>query len=66
VFTEFERSIIQERIRAGIAKARAQGTKSGKAFGRPRVPAKKEAAVRALPTARNGIRKTARLYGVGN
>jgi DNA invertase Pin-like site-specific DNA recombinase len=35
VFAEFERSIIQERITAGIARARAQGTKSGKAFGRP-------------------------------
>jgi DNA invertase Pin-like site-specific DNA recombinase len=34
VFAEFERSIIQERIAAGIARARAQGTKSGKAFGR--------------------------------
>jgi DNA invertase Pin-like site-specific DNA recombinase len=66
VFAEFERSIIQERIRAGIAKARAQGTKSGKAFGRPRLAAKKEAAVRALLAAGNGIRKTARLAGVGN
>jgi DNA invertase Pin-like site-specific DNA recombinase len=66
VFAEFERSIIQERIRAGIAKARAQGTKSGKAFGRPRIPAKKEASVRALLAAGHGIRKTARLAGVGN
>jgi DNA invertase Pin-like site-specific DNA recombinase len=49
VFAEFERNIIQERIRAGIAKSRAQGTKSGKAYpGRPRG---------ALLTARNGIRK---------
>src|SRR5438105_5741942 len=66
VFAEFERSIIQERVRAGLAKARAQGTKSGKAFGRPRIPVKKEAAVRALLTAGNGIRKTARLVDVGN
>ena len=36
VFAEFERSIIQERVRAGIARARAQGTKSGKSIGRPR------------------------------
>jgi DNA invertase Pin-like site-specific DNA recombinase len=35
VFAEFERSIIQERIAAGIARARAKGTRSGKAFGRP-------------------------------
>src|SRR6186713_942051 len=55
VFAEFERSIIQERIRAGIARARQTGTKSGKAFGRPRVAAKKEAAVRASLAAGNGI-----------
>jgi DNA invertase Pin-like site-specific DNA recombinase len=66
VFAEFERSIIQERIRAGIARARQKGTRSGKPFGRPRIPAKKEAAVRALLVAGNGIRKAARLAGVGN
>jgi DNA invertase Pin-like site-specific DNA recombinase len=66
VFAEFERSIIQERIRAGIARARQKGTRSGKPFGRPRIPAKKEAAVRALLAAGHGIRKAARLAGVGN
>jgi hypothetical protein len=35
VFAEFERSIIQERINARIARARVKGTKSGKAIGRP-------------------------------
>ena len=39
VFAEFERSMIVERVRAGVARAKASGTKSGKAFGRPRVPA---------------------------
>src|SRR5258708_16010862 len=34
-FAEFERSMIQQRIRAGIARARAKGAK----FGRPQVPA---------------------------
>src|SRR5262250_1986010 len=33
VFAEFERAIIQERIHAGIARARAKGTKSGKPIG---------------------------------
>src|SRR6516162_6433298 len=37
LFAEFERSIIQERISAGIARARQKGTRSGKAFGRPRL-----------------------------
>jgi len=35
VFAEFEREIIAERIHAGLARAREQGTKSGKPFGRP-------------------------------
>ena len=37
VFAEFERAIIQERVRAGLARAATEGTKSGKAIGRPRV-----------------------------
>jgi DNA invertase Pin-like site-specific DNA recombinase len=37
VFAEFERSMIVERVRAGVGRAKASGTKSGKAFGRPRV-----------------------------
>jgi DNA invertase Pin-like site-specific DNA recombinase len=66
VFAEFERSIIQERIAAGIARARAKGTRSGKAFGRPRLPAERETAVRASLKSGAGIRKTARLVGTGN
>src|SRR6266852_2660022 len=33
---EFERELIRERVSAGIRTARANGTKSGKAIGRPR------------------------------
>src|SRR5215472_9295684 len=66
VFAEFERSIIQERIAAGIARARAKGTRSGKAFGRPKLSPAREAAVRASLAAGTGIRKTARLCGAGN
>jgi DNA invertase Pin-like site-specific DNA recombinase len=66
VFAEFERSIIQERVAAGIARARAQGTKSGKAFGRPKISPEREDAVRAALAAGTGIRKTARLVGTGN
>jgi DNA invertase Pin-like site-specific DNA recombinase len=66
VFAEFERSIIQERIAAGIARARAKGTRSGKAFGRPRLSAEREAAVRTSLRSGAGIRKTARLVGTGN
>ena len=45
VFAEFERAMIQERIRAGLARARAEGTKSGKPIGRPSIPASTERAI---------------------
>lgn len=35
LFAEFERAIIVERVNACIARAKATGTKSGKAIGRP-------------------------------
>jgi DNA invertase Pin-like site-specific DNA recombinase len=57
VFGEFERAMIVERVRAAIAKARAQGNRSGKATGRPKVPAEKIAAIRAALVAGDGIRR---------
>ena len=38
VFAEFERSLIQARVRNGISHARKHGTKSGRGFGRPKTP----------------------------
>jgi hypothetical protein len=57
---------INERVRAGIVRAQREGTKNGKAFGRPKISAEREAAVRASLAAGNGIVKTARLVGTGN
>lgn len=37
VFAEFERSMIQERVKSGIARAKAEGTKSGQPHGRPSI-----------------------------
>jgi DNA invertase Pin-like site-specific DNA recombinase len=66
VFAEFERAMIVERVRSGIARARERGTKSGKAIGRPRVATAKEAAVRAaLAAGDRGIGKIARDLRVG-
>ena len=48
VFAEFERAIIQERISAGIVRAREKGTKSGKPIGRARVSRKIEEAIAAV------------------
>jgi hypothetical protein len=57
---------LRERIAAGIVRASEKGTRSGKAFGQPRLSADWEAIVRASLAARIGIRKTARLVGTGN
>ena len=65
VFAEFERAIIVERINAGMARAKAQGTASGKPIGRPKLSAGREAQVRQLLAAGTGILKTARLVGTG-
>ena len=56
----------RERVRAGVARAKASGTKSGKAFGRPRVPAETEQRIRdALATpGRPGFHKIAAQFGV--
>ncbi|MBA3285141.1 MAG: recombinase family protein [Nitrosopumilus sp.] len=44
VFAEFERSILKERVKAGIIEARSKG----KAHGRPRTAANKKEEVRQL------------------
>ncbi len=61
VFAEFERAMIQERVRAGLARARAQG----KTLGRPKVSAKVEKAIRAARGAGMGKKRIARKLGVG-
>jgi DNA invertase Pin-like site-specific DNA recombinase len=65
VFAEFERAILQDRIHAGIARARKSGTKSGKPIGRARVSSKIEGGIRASLASGKGIHKTAREWGVG-
>jgi DNA invertase Pin-like site-specific DNA recombinase len=61
VFAEFERAMIRDRVRAGQARARAQG----KHIGRPRTDPRREDAIRALRTKGIGIRRIARDLGVG-
>jgi DNA invertase Pin-like site-specific DNA recombinase len=61
VFSDFERAMIVERTKAGLARARAQG----KLIGRPKVADTLEAAVRASLAAGTGILKTARIVGCG-
>ena len=61
VFAEFERSIIQERVRAGLARAKGEG----KTLGRPKIAADVETAVRATLAGGTGMMKAAKLHGVG-
>ena len=65
VFAEFERAIIQERIHAGLARAREKGTKSGRPIGRPQIARRKAELIRAELQKGTGIVKTARLTGTG-
>ena len=61
VFAEFERAIIVERVRAGIARARTEG----KHLGRPRINGETEQAIQVALAEGKGIRKVARECGVG-
>jgi DNA invertase Pin-like site-specific DNA recombinase len=65
VFAEFEREIIRERVTAGLARAKAQGTKSGNAIGRPAVGEAVEQRIRELRTQGMGMLKIAKQAGCG-
>src|SRR2546421_7780586 len=63
VFAEFERAMIQERVRAGLARARSEG----KRLGRPPIPAEMQKAIREAlnkPGRTEGVRKIAARFGV--
>jgi DNA invertase Pin-like site-specific DNA recombinase len=55
VFAEFERSMIQDRVRCGLARARA----NGKQLGRPSISDEKKALILELKAKGMGIRKIA-------
>ena len=61
VFAEFERAMIQERVKAGLRRAKAQG----RTLGRPKVSRKVEAAVLAARAGGTGKRKIAKQMGIG-
>jgi DNA invertase Pin-like site-specific DNA recombinase len=60
-FAEFERSMIRQRIHAGLKRAVAQGTQ----LGRPRIDPAMEKRIQAQLRGGKGIRKVARECGVG-
>lgn len=63
VFAEFERAMTQQRVRAGLARARADG----KILGRPKIAKETERALRAAlqKEKRPGLRRLAASFGVG-
>lgn len=61
VFAEFERAMIQERVNAGLSRAKAQGKK----LGRPTLSAEVEGKVRALRAEGMGVVKVAKALGIG-
>ena len=60
VFAEFERAMIQERVKSGLARARA----AGKRLGRPPVAARKRAEVLKLRRDGQSVRKIAQAVGL--
>ncbi len=62
VFAEFERAMIQERVHAGLARAR----KEGKRLGRPKVSRKTEQRIQAARAEGKGINRIATDLGVGS
>ncbi len=62
VFAEFERAMTQERVHAGLARARAEG----KRLGRPKVAKKTERAILAARATGKAINRIATDLGVGS
>jgi DNA invertase Pin-like site-specific DNA recombinase len=65
VFAEFEAAMIRERVRAGVARAKRRGTKSGRPIGRPKLDQKRENAIRNALASGAGILKVAKALSVG-
>ena len=61
IFSEFERSMISERVKAGLARTKAKGTK----LGRPKTAPKTEAQILKLRSKGMGILRIGKELGVG-
>lgn len=65
VFSEFEAAMIRDRVRTGVARAKKNGTKSGRPIGRPKVTEDVEAAIKQELARGRGILAVAKSLGVG-
>ena len=57
--------MIRERVKAGMARARVSGTKTGNAIGRPLVAGRTKDEARALLRAGHSEREVSRSLGIG-
>jgi DNA invertase Pin-like site-specific DNA recombinase len=65
VFAAFERDLIVERVRSGLAHAKKHGTRSGRAIGRPATIAKRAREIRAKASAGASMAAISRELGIG-
>ena len=66
-FAEYERTLIKERVRAGMVRAKKSGTKSGRAIGRPsNVNEGTKAAVVELHKSGMSMNKICKTLSIGN
>lgn len=61
VFAEFERSMISERVKAGLARTKSEGTR----LGRPSIPKSKERAILRAKSEGKGVKAIAKELGIG-
>jgi DNA invertase Pin-like site-specific DNA recombinase len=65
VFSEFEAAMIRERVRTGVARAKRNGTKSGKPIGRPKISSELEREIQEALANGQGILSVAKALKVG-
>ena len=62
--SEFERSMIVARVKAGLERAKATGTRTGNPFGRPVLSSRKTEIARAALANGASVRAAAKLAGI--
>ncbi len=65
VFSEFEAAMIRDRVRAGVARAKLRGTKSGRPIGRPEITPEIKAAIEKELFRGRGILSVAKEFRAG-
>ena len=64
VFAAFERDLLRERVRSGLAHAQRHGTRSGRPIGRPATARARRTEVRALASQGVSMAEIGRRLGI--